>query len=388
MNRRISDLLDGYEDDSVELSGETPLSPARIRELAMKKIAPGKKTGLYRLPVRLLAAAAMLAALTVSAFAVARALGAGELMQHLFTVWSPGPLTTAQVESLNEVGRVFDGSGQYSVTSNGAAITFISALADEDRYYLRLRVEAPEGVVLPDLSGEDVRYSLWGDLRDTGPLLETDGGQSCQEYFCRTLPDDDPADNVKDIILMLGGGGLTYNDGGSKRLNIYGLWIDAPDGSGRTYDEVFRGTFQFDIGAHFESRMAVIDCGGAAWTDPDAGETNLLDTMKLSPLGVRFDFRTNLRRDNERRRPEVPGDVRIVMKDGSEVFIGHNCGYLMYKNRPGDINDPYYQIGPGLLTDRPEWDVTYYHGFFKPLELDQVDYVQFGQDYVYPIRAD
>ena len=38
MNRRISDLLDGYEDHSVELSGDTPLSSARIRELTMKQI--------------------------------------------------------------------------------------------------------------------------------------------------------------------------------------------------------------------------------------------------------------------------------------------------------------------------------------------------------------
>ena len=33
MKKRISDLLDGYEDGSVELSGGTPLSPARIKEI-------------------------------------------------------------------------------------------------------------------------------------------------------------------------------------------------------------------------------------------------------------------------------------------------------------------------------------------------------------------
>ncbi len=43
MNRRISDLLDAYRDDSVELSGNTPLSSARIKELTMNKIN-GTKT--------------------------------------------------------------------------------------------------------------------------------------------------------------------------------------------------------------------------------------------------------------------------------------------------------------------------------------------------------
>lgn len=38
MKRRISDLLDAYEDDSVALSGGTPLSSARIRELTLKRI--------------------------------------------------------------------------------------------------------------------------------------------------------------------------------------------------------------------------------------------------------------------------------------------------------------------------------------------------------------
>ena len=42
MKKRISDLLDGYEDGSVELSGGTPLSPARIKELTMNKITPKK----------------------------------------------------------------------------------------------------------------------------------------------------------------------------------------------------------------------------------------------------------------------------------------------------------------------------------------------------------
>lgn len=57
MNRRISDLLDGYEDGSVELSGDTPLSPARIRALTRERMTK-KKSGLPRILGAAAAAAA------------------------------------------------------------------------------------------------------------------------------------------------------------------------------------------------------------------------------------------------------------------------------------------------------------------------------------------
>lgn len=59
MKKRISDLLDGYEDGSVELSGDTPLSSARIKELTMKQINK-KKNPLPRVLGTLAAAAACL----------------------------------------------------------------------------------------------------------------------------------------------------------------------------------------------------------------------------------------------------------------------------------------------------------------------------------------
>ena len=148
MNKRISDLLDGYEDGSVELSGETPLSSARIKELTMKRAKGIKRNPWHRAPLRVLAAAAAAAALTMTAFAAARILGAGDLMAGLFEGWGGKPLSVTQVETLNGMGHLFDGSEQFSVTSGGATITPVSALADEDCYYLHLRVEAPEGTAV------------------------------------------------------------------------------------------------------------------------------------------------------------------------------------------------------------------------------------------------
>lgn len=417
MNKRISDLLDHYADESVDLAGDSPLSSARIKELTMNKITEEKKPRLRRLPVRVAAAAAVVAALTVTAF-TARILGAGDLMQGLFQTWTDEPLTTTQVEILNGVGRVFDGSEEYSVTSNGATMTPIAALADEDAYYLRLRIEAPEGTVLPDLDKETQgRYALTGKDSEgnyqafhlevpnfyysqvgLSKAYTTPGMREVfheRSWNCYTLPDSDPTDNVKELVLTLYSHeykDIPYNDGRQKLLTVEGLWIELPyseEGEHYTFTEVFRGTFTFDIGSHFVSQVATIDCGGAEWTDPDTGEVNWADTMKLSSLGLKFEFRSNLMKLKNGRNwidPVTPGDVRVVMKDGSEIFLeyGHS---IWSTDEHEDPSDPYFQVTPDLLTETPEWELGTYWAFDTPLDLSQVDYVQFGEDHIYPISV-
>lgn len=68
MRQRISDLLDGYEDGSVELSGNTPLSPARIKELTRKRITK-KKSGLPRILGAAAAAAACMGLVFLAGYA-------------------------------------------------------------------------------------------------------------------------------------------------------------------------------------------------------------------------------------------------------------------------------------------------------------------------------
>lgn len=68
MNRRISDLLDGYEDGSVDLTGDTPLSPARIKELTRKRITR-KKSGLPRILGAAAAAAACMGLVFLAGYA-------------------------------------------------------------------------------------------------------------------------------------------------------------------------------------------------------------------------------------------------------------------------------------------------------------------------------
>lgn len=370
MNKPIFDLLDAYEDDSVEPADAAPLSSARIKELTMNKIADKtNKRTLRRAPLHILAAAAAAAALVFSAVA-ANVWGAGDFMKDMFAAWNEEPLTATQVEILNSMGHVFDGSDAYSVTSNGATITPISAMADEDSCYLHLRVEAPEGTVLPDLDWDNEIYALYG--LETGGLGVSWDVFTPISYICETLPDDDPTDNVKDIVLTIYSDGyddIKFNDGKPKELSIKGLWLQSrcDNEFGWAFTEIFRGDFLLDIGAHFESQVAAIDCGGALWSDPETGEINYLDTMKLSPLGLKFEFRSNV--NVEPYLAPIPGDTRIVMKDGSQLLIEHHDRVSL----------------PLTIMQANTQAYGFYRMFETPLDLSQVDYVQFGEDYIYPI---
>lgn len=79
MKRRISDLLEGIREDTVELNTQTPLSSNRIKELTMSKINSEKKThNTKRIAFRILVAAAAISLLTVTAFAAENVFGAGD----------------------------------------------------------------------------------------------------------------------------------------------------------------------------------------------------------------------------------------------------------------------------------------------------------------------
>ena len=381
MKKRISDLLDGYGDCRVELSGDTPLSSARIKELTMSKITPNKKK-FVRWPVRLLAAAAIVAALTASAFAVAHIAGAGELMQNFFKRDGEPPLTTGQIGALDQVGKTF-GEG---VTDNGATITPIAAIADKYCYYLRLRVEAPEGTVLPDLDPDtDGHYQLWGKNWPEEKLeFTTETGDSIGGNYgtgLQVLPDDDPTDNVKEVVVRYevfgtGMGTAVFNNGSAKLLTIRGLWIQSPD---KVYTPVFTGEFVLDVGGRFDDRVLAVDCGGADYRDETGyGYTTWLDRVELSPLSITVSYRNNVNEGIELKEGTMfvpPGfqGLRVVMKDGT-VAVDY---------APRDLGVPDGWDPAAMLSDGPGETVETHALFDQPLDLDQVDYIKFGEHIIY-----
>ena len=275
MKRNISDLLDRYPAEDVELGGNSPYSSNRIKEITMKNIhteTKSRKRGFK--PARLLVAAAVAAAFTVSALAAGRLLG-GELFGDVFSRGNDS-LTPGQMETIDRLVQTFegqDGAAPAAVTDNGASITPLAALADGNIYYLRLRVEAPEGTALPDLDWErdGACYQLFGPEAADRLTLEPAQGAYPADAFgyqldFRPLPDSEPNDNVKEFVVQftnLSDDGIALNDGVSKQLTIHGLWTQDSD---KVYTPIFTGEFAFDIGLNFQSQLLDLAVDGLTWS--------------------------------------------------------------------------------------------------------------------------
>lgn len=393
MKRNISDLLDRYPAEDMELGGNTPYSPTRIKEITMNKIIRTETPSTHAKPkagvrpARLLIAAAIAAALSVSALAAGR-LWSGELFGDVFSQGSGSSLSQGQINAIDQLVQTFegrDGSIPAAVTDNGATITPIAALADENIYYLRLRLEAPEGTVLPDLDWErdEACYQLFGDEAANHLTLEPAQGAYPEYAFgyqldFRPLPDSNPNDNIKEFVVQfanLSENGITLNDGVSKVLTIRGLWIQDP---GKNYTPIFTGTFTFDIGLNFQSQAVELDADGLTWQHDLLDYTNTMQAMTLSPLSLSYRVDSTMP-ENDHIGAQV-GALKIVLKDGS-VFYSESTEYdeqLARYIQEENIALP--------LTGEPTGVFENYIVFDQPLDLSQVDYVQYGENKI-PVNA-
>lgn len=351
MKRNISDLLDSYPVEGLDLGSTTPYSSSRIKELTMSKVSTNKPRKHLR-PLRFLAVAAIISALTVSAMAVGHMLGAGTLLQNFFAERG-GALSDGQIQVIDQMGKTFE-SG---VTSNGTTITPIAALADENVYYLRLQIKALENVILPEYDSQtDGCYQLSGP----GKALELsfeDGIYSDYGYTlkCDWLPDENPQDNLKEVVIWIGaqiGSDVRFNDGVSKELTIHGLWLQTPD---KEYTQILDGEFSLDITLPNDTEVLSLDTTGLTWTDEENGYTSTLESLNLSPLSLTFRYTATTPTDS-RISPYV-GPLEVVLKDGSTVTISEATG--------AEGNE--------------------YYVFATPLDLSQVDYVKYG-NYQIPIK--
>lgn len=387
MKRNISDLLDRYPAEDVELGGNTPYSSNRIKEITMKNIHTETKSSKRGFkPAHLLVAAAVAAAFTVSALAAGRLLG-GDLFGDVFSRGNDS-LTPGQMETIDQLVQTFegrDGSIPAAVTDNGASITPIAALADENIYYLRLRVETPEGTALPDLDWErdGACYQLFGPETADRLTLEPAQGAYPADTFgyqldFRSLPDSEPNDNVKEFVVQftnLSDDGIALNDGISKVLTIRGLWTQSSD---KDYTPIFTGTFAFDIGLNFQSQAVELDADGLTWRHELLDYTNTMQAMTLSPLSLSYRVDSTMP-ENDHIGAQV-GALKIVLKDGS-VFYSESTEYdeqLARYIQEENIALP--------LTGEPTGVFENYIVFDQPLDLSQVDYVQYGENKI-PVNA-
>jgi hypothetical protein len=379
MKHNISDLLDDLPVGDMELQQTSLLSSRRIKERTMGIIGAKNKTTI-RLFGRVAAIAAAIMLLTVSVLAADVALNDGALFGNFFGT----SLSGKQIQVIDDIGRTF---GE-SITSNGTTITPIRAVADKDHYFLHLRVEAPEGVVLPDVSEEDgyyydfqnsksYYYNVNGSKfphdseRRMKLQYETDMyGQSLGfmsfNHGVSTLFDEDPTDNVKEFVIRLHSesNSVSFNGPSQKYLTFYGLYIQRwghEDGR-----ELLRGVFNISIGLNDENREDAkleIDAGDISYYNEENDFTTTLHKITITPLTITLDYTCT--DPNNKYIFGKGGPIQMVMKDGSTVEAVD--AYLDASSR--DWPHPDSIVGVGNYTQ-----------FKEPVVLEDIDYLIVGYD--------
>lgn len=405
MKRRISDLLEGIREDTVELNTQTPLSSNRIKELTMSKINSEKKThNTKRIAFRILVAAAAISLLTVTAFAAENVFGAGDwfrdilgnrleedrktVQQEGLDITLPETVSQEQIDVVNELGQVFE---ETSIESEGTTMTLTAAYADANVIHLYFQAEAPEGTVLPD----GILYQFYDYNAEDWNILELPQGApyelSGYNVDVEALPDADPTDNRKDFhvtIYTQSGMEMQFNDGVSKLYHITGIYEQVVDMNGDEdgYVRLAPGSFTFDIGIANEAKVVELDVDGLtygghrtrAWThdspckefckenltgqtDPDTGlpihaeswdYTVTPKRLAISPLSA--DWACDYTCSDDRASFGL--SFRVVMKDGSSPLL---------VDGGGTYND-----------EKCMSSGTNY--FSTPIDLDQVDYILIG----------
>ena len=414
MKKRISDLMDCIHDADYELNQETPLSSQRIKELTMNKITNKRKS--RHIGFRVLVAAAVIAALTITAAATSEILGAGEWFLNILNIQMEkdserfentdvtlrDSISDAQIEVIDDMGRVFEEQTQ---TSEGTTVTMHAAYGDANILHLYFSVEAPAGVALPD----NIIYTFHDGNEEYEELEEryipvTPGADApyktiSQQVDIETLPDNDPSDNKKDFHVVINGQAGTacsFNDGYSKFFNLRGIWQQIPDVNGDEdgYELLAPGEFSFEVGLNAKATAIELKeargfvYGGEksrTWThdspcclcedvltgenDPETGlpihkETwNYQVTVKrvcISSMSVEWDVEYVC--DDTSKGFGL--EFQVVMKDGTTPVMG-KCG---------SMNDAPQWLTGGAGTAN---GLTY---FSIPIALEEVDYILIGDE--------
>lgn len=405
MKRRISDLVNGIRDDTVELNNKTPLSSQRIKELTMSKIKQEKKTtGGKRIAFRILVAAAAVSLITLTAFAAENLFGAGDwfrdilgqrleedrqyVQQEGLDITLPETVSQEQIQVVSDLGKVFE---KTSIESEGTTMTLTAAYADENVIHLYFQAVAPESTVLPD----GILYKFYDYNAEEWNILELPEGAPYESSMTRVdveaLPDEDPTDNRKDFHVTMytqSGMEMKFNDGVSKLYHITGIYEQVVDQNGDEdgYVCLAPGDFTFDIGMVNDAKVVELDVAGLTYgghsvrtwthdspckafcqenltgeTDPETGlpihEESLDYTvtpkrLAISPLSADWEC-TYTCSDS---RMSFALSFRVVMKDGSS---------------------PLMMDGGGNMGESENWSSgTKY--FSTPIDLDQVDYILVG----------
>lgn len=357
-----------------------------------------QRTGGRRIAFNILVAAVAISLLTVTVSAAEYIFGAGDwfksrmeaqMKQDQVFLQEEGmddvtvaeTVSQGQVDVANALGQSFK---EQTITKNGTTMTMTAAYGDARVMHAYVRVEAPEGTVLPDdtlYTFFDYNQSAWDfiTVADSAPYQEVGG------YFIEVNPvqDEDPTDNKKDFDIFITsqmGQEAGFNDGVKKYLNITGLYEQVVDANGDedAYVPLAEGDFTFDIGLINQAEVCDVDVSKAGygghkvrhWTHPGVPHSefcapydeNGVHTeeydytvtpkyLRISPLTM--EWGVNYTCSDKRIMPGL--NVQIVMKDGTTPL-----------GRSGSGGGDGETFNENLFI------------FSAPLDLDQVDYILVG----------
>lgn len=232
MKLRISDLLDDISAPNMELDQAAPLSSSRIKELTMSRI---QNKNHKRIAFRVLVAAAIILALSVSVFAAG---GGAVWFQKFFTEENGEVLSDEQIALIEKNAVLID----QTETVNGYTINVESVMNDEKTLYIKLNLYAPEGVVIP--YSEDYCFEQMS-------LLVHGKEQSWEMWEYSELHDENKTDNHIEIIMrilfeedtdtsfLLAGEGVTLTM--TNLSKSYGFHFN------RRTEQLAKGTWEFDL---------------------------------------------------------------------------------------------------------------------------------------------
>ena len=301
---------------------------------------------------------------------VAAKLGVADSFKGYF-----GDLTAEQKQVMEELGT----TDMQPVTSNGTTITPLAAICDENNYYLRLRIEAPEGTELYDYREGEGNMQLWDSENDIFAFF------TCDEYDAMGMCidcewfDETPGDNVLEVVVRIIGQYMdsrvmaelkktegedvtvmSFTDGKPKQINIHNLWWK-PWNTDLPYEMLLEGDWSFEIGRNAKPSPTVyVDASGRAtestWPEPD--HTLTLEYFRISPLGMVGEYGHDYDENMEGYGIE---NCALVMKDGSTLEMG---------------------TGGVSMTGRDFVMLNY--RFDAPIDVTQVDHIVFG-DQIIPV---
>lgn len=353
MKKKIPELLDF--DDEIVVTDEIRnlFDPEEIKEMTMNKIHQNEpQASRVRKPAMVILAAAAAAALTMTAFAAYQFLIADQFGGYF------GELTNDQAEVMEQIG-----TGEMpACTANGTTLTPLTAIGDESQCYMKFRLEAPEGTEWPETEEEWKALHIFAPTAEDWYSIADENGEDIPVYSEIEWIDAAPGDQTVEFIVRFSSdmdSPAHFNDGKSKILTIPGIWREEPD---KEYTKLLEGPWSFDIGFYGAAAEVSLDVDGLPVTctvdgveQEEEGVSITLRAMRISPLALTYtcDFTSP-----DPNMVPGPGDIQIVMKDGSTVeTLGGQ----------GSFSDSYFAEQSIIQA---------------PVDLEKVDYIQFGNQQI------